>query len=271
MKKDDIEKLKAKRKYLSDWLERNRKAQEVVPYVHMNLELTEWEIQSLSDLPDEADEIPMPGLSAQISRDYKYLTSALPMMPEYKVSSVYNSTAVTTSGSATVYEAISRVSDIDTPVAKNYSQLHLEKYHQLQEAQSRANDVRNLISNFGNQQTLERFDKADKSYSLFKAGTLPRTSAAAEMRTLLDGIKGDLFAKARRWPKENMTWKKMAERLTKSDIEKDELIAQKKKRASLISRLSDVLKERESGSVTNLEYIWTQVLDHIFVVLNLVS
>jgi hypothetical protein len=90
------------------------------------------------------------------------------------------------------------------------------------------------------------------------------------MRNLLDGIRGDLFKLARKWPKENMTWQKMAERLAKggsTGVECQELIRQERNRSSLISRLSDILKDRETGSLTNLDNVWTQVMDHIYTVL----
>ena len=44
MKKYEIEKLEAKKKHLSEWLDRFNKAHDVVPYVKINLELTEWEM-----------------------------------------------------------------------------------------------------------------------------------------------------------------------------------------------------------------------------------
>ena len=105
---------------------------------------------------------------------------------------------------------------------------------------------------------------------MFKAGTTPKTSTAVEIRTLIDGVKGDLFNLARKWQKENMSWEEMVERLARGEIEKQELLDQKKVHSSLISRLSDVLKDREGGSITNIENIWIQVLDHLYVLLNLI-
>ena len=42
-------------------------------------------------------------------------------------------------------------------------------------------------------------------------------------------------------------------------------------RSRLLSRLADVLKDREVGSVTNLDTIWTQILDHLFTILRLIA
>jgi hypothetical protein len=42
-------------------------------------------------------------------------------------------------------------------------------------------------------------------------------------------------------------------------------------RTSLISRLSDIAKDREGGSLTNLDNLWTQISDHIYIVLSLID
>ena len=69
-----------------------------------------------------------------------------------------------------------------------------------------------------------------------------------------------------------MTWEKMAKRLAKGTNAHDEkiIIEQGEKRSSLIDRLSDVAKDREGGSVTNLDFIWTELLDHVYIILNLI-
>ena len=90
----------------------------------------------------------------------------------------------------------------------------------------------------------------------------------------MDGMQGDLFEKARGWPEENVTWDEMAKRLSKGQpggTEYQELIDQGKTRASLISRLSDIAKDREQGSLTNPDNVWTQILDHMYTVLGLVD
>jgi hypothetical protein len=94
------------------------------------------------------------------------------------------------------------------------------------------------------------------------------------MRTLLDGIKGDLFEKARNMAKENMTWERMAGRLSKGKSggpEEKELVDQESERERLIECLSKVAKDREGGSRTDIDTLWTQILDHIYVVLTLAN
>jgi hypothetical protein len=274
MESDEAKKLEANRDYLAQWLERHKKAQFVAPYIQMNLEITEWEIQALANRPDEASEIPLTGLSARFDRDRNYLSNVLPMMPEYEPHELVNSTAVWTSGSASVYEYVTRVGELGTPNALAYSQKYTLSYNELQNAQARPNEVRALIERLNSPQTLQRFDRALSAHYAARSGTGQRTAAASEMRTLLDGLQGDLFARARKWKKENMTWATMAERLSKGksgQTEQQELANQEAARTRLISQLSDVLKNREGSSSMNLDNLWAQVLDHIYIVLGLIN
>jgi len=196
------------------------------------------------------------------------------MMPEYNPQRLVDSTAVLTSGSASVYEYVTRVGELDTPNTLAYSQKYTSIYNELQNTQARPNEVRVLVEKLNSSQTLQRFDRALNAYYAVRSGTGQRTAAATDMRTLLDGLQGDLFAKARKWQKENMTWATMAERLSKGDsgqAEHQVLVNQETIRRRLISRLSDVLKDREGNSSINLDNLWTQILDHIYVVLGLIN
>jgi hypothetical protein len=46
---------------------------------------------------------------------------------------------------------------------------------------------------------------------------------------------------------------------------------QKRVKGPLFSRLAEVLKDREGGSLTNLDTIWTEVIDFLFTVLGLIN
>jgi len=274
MAKDKTTSLQSQKEHLTEWLRRAKKTQDAVPIVQTILEVTDWEIEALSNYPEEADEIPLAGLAVKLERDHSYLINALPLPPDYSTGVLLNATAVTTSGSAGVYDYVTRVGDLGTPQAISYSEKFGGLYHDLLEAHSRPQTVRNLLTKLNNPQTLERFDTAYKAYMAAKSGVGTRTAAATEVRNLLDGVKGDLFQMARTSPDENMTWDEMVERLSKgisSGPEHQELVHQGSERSRLISRLSDVLKDREGGSVTNLDNVWTLLLDHTYTVLGLID
>lgn len=263
--------LKAKREYLKKWLERLEGAQDAVPSVQMSLEMTDWQIDALSNRPEEADEIPLGDLERRFAHDYAYLIQSWPAMPEYDPDSLV---AANTSSTSSLYTYVGRVGDLGTPQAQEYSAKYTTTYRNLQTAQSRPKEVRGLLKELGREQMLERFDRAFDAYFAVRSGTGERTAAATEMRTLLDGVQGVLFEKARKRPKENMTWETMADRVGKGKArgtEHKKLVDQESARRFLISRLSDVLKGREGDSLTNLDNVWTQVLDHIYVVLKLIE
>ena len=50
-----------------------------------------------------------------------------------------------------------------------------------------------------------------------------------------------------------------------------EIVKQREIRSKLISRLSDIGKDREGGAATNLDFLWTQVLGHLFITLSLLG
>jgi hypothetical protein len=274
MSKDELDNRKAKHDYLANWLENYGQAEELVPKVQREKEKTEWEIEALDNAPDEADEIPKGDMVVNFEIDYEHLTHTLPMLPTFDTNAFMGSTGVSTSGTASVYEFVSRVGDIGTQKAIEYSNHFTGRYQAIQSEHNRSTDIRILLARFHNQGTSDRFERAEDSYMRFKAGVGERTAAAMEIRTFLDGLKGDLFQKAKKREKENMTWEEMAIILSKggaSSVECHEMVQQGKIRSSLISRLSDVGKNREGGSITDLNHIWTEALDHIYTVLNIIN
>lgn len=274
MTQDNPKYLRDQKEHLTTWLSRAENIQNAVPIIQSILEVTEWEIEALDNSTAEADEIPLAGLTAKLERDYDYMINALPLPPDYDPIILSNTTAVLAAGSANVYDHVTRVGDLGTPDASTYALKFGAQYRDLLERHSRPQTVRDLLAKLRNPQTLQRFDRAFQAYMVAKSGVGKRTTAAAEMRTLLDGIKGDMFEIARRSPNENMTWGILAKRLSKGSNdgpEYQELIDQGIERSRLISRLSDVLKDREGGAITDLDNVWTLLLDHIFIVLGLID
>lgn len=270
---DEIKKLEEKQEHLTDWINKYNKATNALPFVQKQLDITNWEIDALNARPDEASEIPFPGLASAFERENDFLKRVLPQMPEYDMQQLLYSTAASTGGTIDVYEYITRVGDLDTPAAIEYEKTYSNAYQELQAAQNRRQSVRDFVLKLRNPQTLDRFDKASKAYSASKIQAGERTFAAYAFRDFLNGVKGDLFNFARKWPNENMTWEIMAERLTNGSQSMgfQEIIRQKDKHSSLLSRLADIAKDRESGALTNIENVWVQVLDHVHTVLGLVN
>lgn len=71
-----------------------------------------------------------------------------------------------------------------------------------------------------------------------------------------------------------MTWATMSMRLAKGGHRGEEcaqLTQQETIRSTLYDSLSDIVKDRDSGFPANLDNLWAQSLDHIYVVLDLVQ
>lgn len=273
MNNDKLENRKSKLEYLKNWLLAIKQAKELVPKVQKEIEKTEWEIEALSNTPDEASEIPFGDMTILFDSDLETLEQALPMIPKFRVRAVSTSDAVSTSGTASVYEYVSRVGDIGTPNACEFSEYFTEKYQEIQLVHGRPNEIRNFLKKLPHENILDRFNRAEKIYMEFRAGVAKRTPTAMEMRTFLNGLIGELSQIAKQWEKENSPpWNVMAERLSNGGAEGadyQEMLRQERVHSSLLSRLADVGKDREGSSVTNLNHIWTELLDHVFTILTI--
>jgi hypothetical protein len=267
-------KLEEKRNHLNEWLLRHKQAGDIAPHVQIIKEITDWEMDAISNQPNEANQLPLNDIENTINNECESLFKNLPMMPQYNLINVTIMTSVSTPGSSGFYGRIVEVGKLGTPESQSYSEKYTKLYHVLQEQQQRPIQVRDLIEKLNNPGTLQRFDNTLKAYSNVKAGIAERTSAANEMRNLLQGIKGCLFEQARKQPRENMTWSKMVQRLSKhgpAEAEYNLLISQEKTHEELISNLSTISKDREISYSLNLEHIWTRILDHLYAVLSLVQ
>lgn len=265
--------LEEKHELLKTWLDHHKKAQDVAPYVRKNLEWTEWELKAIRDYPDKAN-ITFAPLEDTFRRDLEFSRESLPMMPDYDLILVTDSTAVSTPGVSHVYGYVSNAVRLGTPEAIEYAERYTTEYQKLQESQGRAIDVRKLVEKLKQPNLLERFDKAEKAYMLLKVGTGERSTVALLLRNLLDGMKGQLFEFARKNLQENMTWKIMADRLAKGgpgSTECSVIIDEESKYSMLIDRLSTIAKDREGKLLRDIEDIWAIVLDHIYAVLSLVN
>jgi hypothetical protein len=271
-RKAEIKNLEAKLAHLLEWMNRLKDASKIAPDVQQQIELVQWQLEVLKNTPEEAEEIPFNPPSAE--KSYLYTKSVLPLIPNYDFRNMVNSTGGTVSSSSDYYNYVAHVGDLGTPKALEFSTKFTGLYQGIQQTQDRQTLVKEMIEKLKNPNTIERYEKSIKSFSIYKSGIGERESAAMAIRTLLDGVQGTLFERARKQPKENMTWGKMGSRLAKIVPDSEnyiEFIRQSEVRSKLISRLSDIGKDREVGAATNLEFVWTQVLDHLYITLSLLG
>jgi hypothetical protein len=272
MESDELKNLHEKEQHLNEFILRFGKAKDIMPEVQKSLDMTRWEIGALENRPTVAGEMPSAtDLSFYTTQDLKFTRSSLPLMPNYDPAVISTASTVTTSGAAYIYNYVARYADIKDDKAIKFSNEQTGRYREIQARQERPQQVRKLMLLFCGSNTLKRFDIAAQSYLNLKSGAVSHEDAANAIRNVLHGLKGDLWKKAQSTPKENMNWVSMSQRLAKGQVEGAVLVRQEEVQASLISGLSDILKDRNPSSATNLDNLWTQTLDFIYAVLNLVK
>lgn len=256
--------------YLREFINRIKKANEQVPAIQDMIEQTVWEVTLLEDLPIEAEKLIPSNYPEKYKADNEYLIRNLPLAPAYNPNSVNSTASITTSGSSDMYSILSDAEETYGGDIIAWSSPYKASYRHIQEKQSRFENVIQKMQIL-NPDRIEELRKAKKLFSNAIANIEERIAAGTAMRNLIEHFKGDLFEMARKHDRENMTWRRMAERLALGDFELDELINQETIWNSLHARLSSVLKNQKSGMSDNLEDIWTNLMDHVFTILGIIK
>jgi hypothetical protein len=271
----DIHQYEERKEHLENALDSRLRAQDDIPHIQEELDVTNWQLRALENRPPESSEIPYKSRSDDIEKENQFLIDSYPILDVKGDSTLYASTgSVTASGSPSVYIFVNRVRDLGTPEAIKYGNTYIQEYNQLQLAQGRPERVRMLLEKLNSPNTLERFDRALLGYKKYRSEPKEKIATANHMRNLLYGLQGDLWEHARHSPRETMNWNTMASRLAINGNRGQEYItlaSQEAVQSTLISRLSEVLKDREGGSLTDLDSIWVEIQDFIFTVFGLID
>ena len=266
-----MEKTKARRNYLRTWLDRHREASQVAPVVGEALEEAEWELRVLRDRPADAHGISTAEVDAQASRAFDLIADALPQMPDYELAGKFLINSLSTNSTSAAFFYVQQVADVGTQATTDYALALSDEYRQLQETHHRRAKVRDLIQDVV-PAVLDRFNRAHHAVEQFRVGTGTKSAAASEIRNLVDGLQGELFQKARRSPRENMTWREMANRLVPgSKGTNDAVVHQERVKHSLYEDLSQVAKLREGRTERRIEDLRARAIDHVFTVLSSVK
>lgn len=267
--KKPIEIINAKKEYVNELKDRVNSILEAVPIIDQIEAVTNWEEQAFSNIPDEAEEVPANNLVENLQIEFNNLVTTFPLPPKYDRSLLGGTISMTASGSSSAFEFIGMVGDIGTPDAVDYSNTFALSFIALQASQNRVDAIRSFINKFNNIDLSSRFENCVDSISQYHVTVLgKRESVANFIRNLLWGVSGQLFEIARKHPKENMSWQVMAKRLANLNFAEDVILRQEKEQSNLVSRTTDVLKDRDVGSLTNIDNIWVQTLEHLYILSN---
>ena len=263
----DEKKLNDVHQYLRTWLDRSREVAHVAPSVQQLFEFVDWEKRTLEHRPTEASSISTSHIDKHTESLYGQITSSLPMIPAISRVTLKHLTLATASSTSAVVMYVSDVGRLETPDAVTYASNALTEYRQLQESHQRPAQIHSLLER-AFPTIVQKFDSAHNACQQFIAGHGSETAAALEMRTFLDGLKGELYEKARHHSDENMTLDIVLERLFLSAPTRMEVKEQLKQRSVLIHALSSLAKRRGSSASYELEALWARVLDHVFILVS---
>ena len=270
--KEELEKLLERRKYLEEWLANNKVAQQALPAVQSELDKTNLSIKTLNNLPEEAEEIPREDLLPSLSKENEIIKSSFPMIPSFDTRVLYQPTYSTTSGSTSILNVyVGRIGEINTLNAQRFAEDYFDVYHVMQSSESRLTVTKQLLTQFQDDEILERFDIAYNAFIGVKSGTINQNGAASEIRTLLYKLNGRLFELARKFPKENMTWDRMAHRLASNNQTREILLDKKRIQLYLTDQLSNIVKARNEQITNTVERMWPLTLDHIYIIVSSVK
>lgn len=261
-----------KRKYIEGWLDGARVIVEIAPKVKEIYDTVKWEEDAIHSAPETLSDDLNSSLGGPLERSLENIQIALPPIPDFdpEVTIAGTASTVTASGSI-VYGQIKRAEGIPDPAIQSWSKGWTQRYEALQESQSKHDEVRKLLLKLGPEQASE-FDEAIESYRLATQGLKSRSDAANDMRNVLNHYKGELRAKATPrsiHPREH--WPTIAKKLSVGGVDSvayHEILAQEDRWKSLTKRLSDIVHENPSSSNLSLTALYTEFLDHLYIVLS---
>lgn len=258
---------KESEKFLTDWVQRFESIKAVAPEVQRHLESVRWLVGARDLLAGAPQEITA-GIDRRTAQDFDLLKTTLPQLTDYTKVSRREIIALGSSMVTTHAMAFTALGALEgSPGALLMIEVAVRNFEELQQSQGRVGEARaRLEAQFPSLVGL--FDLAEQAFRLAKLNDDEIPSAAGQMRTFLDKLKGELFDKARRGPNEkNMTWPMMAERLGgTATSQQTALLDQEVSRGPLIEDLSELLKRRTAPDVKMLSVAWTRVVDHVFAV-----
>jgi hypothetical protein len=265
-----VNKLKDTEDYLRTWLNRYRQATDIAPGVQETLEEVTWANNALCNVPPGAEGVSRDPVDRWTEFNHDHITRVLPQLPSFTSANstgMINVSSSTASANNAVMSYVLKVGGAGTPSANSYASEHVGAYMALQEKRGRVSQVRGLLNSRW-PRCIERFDAAVQAYKLQSVGTGSASNTALEMRTVLDGVQGELFVEARYKHGEKKDWSLIADRVGRDAFQKQLLLNQEEIRSDLYGQLSSIAKRRSDQQTQALDALWSMFLNHLFAVLS---
>lgn len=266
---DSEKKLK---EHCAEWLRLHRKQEALAPYVQRMYETAIWEERAryLIDEAHAPEEIT--GIIDQMAaRNLNEVKYALLLPQDYQLG-YEELTALSTGMTSTASNMAAALIVISpTPGASPEIDEAIKRYEALQQRQDRYTKARERLKDHF-PSLVDLLDLAEHKLQLAKGDHNQIPGAATEMRNLLDRLRGELIAKARRGPKENMNWTAMAERLSQGDRHRQQtLLDQELLDSQIRGQLGDLVHRQTALDARKLAIVWLLIVDFVYAVCDLKS
>jgi hypothetical protein len=261
------DKAKEIRDRLEEWLQEAERVQRLVPQVQRAYDGADWQYKAWTDVSSSAPEHIRVQVEQTFARTYEELKTYLPELPSYSTASLGTIANTVTGSTMSLYGAILTAENIQD--FGEIARPHVVAYQALQENQNRVEQVRGQL-NRKFPVLIPVFTIAADSVERSRTDKDGIPGAANDLRLLLDKLKGELFDRARRAPRENMTWDKMAVRLGSIPDESSgqkTIKEQEKHGTQIYELLSDIVHKRNNRDLADLQSTWPLVLDHLLITL----
>ena len=253
--------------YIREWLERQRQAAELAPDIQRARSAAEWQESAYADIYPYLPESDREALDTRFDLAYHHLKSELPMPPSYGPGAVTGISSTVATATMGTYGFALGLRDVG-PLAFARAQPHISSFQRLQDSQNRVTEVRGLLLKISSK-LADQFERANAQQVMVSTHPDRVATAALEIRTVVDNLKGELLERARNTPRENMTWEIMVDRLAKQVSRETSvalLLAQRTERGHLLDKLSALAKRRSEANEGELSNMWSLVLEHLYIV-----
>ena len=273
MKRKLIRALEIRLEHLYDWLNAVNQAKDNVPYVQNMVDQANVDLQAFMQMPEDGEEFISPLTLKEYLKGNETIKANLPVPTMLDSDSIRLTGVISTTGSTGAYEAIITAGKVDDPELNQWSHKFRHPFYEIIQNQSRLEIVTEKLEVLNPERVVELNDSIN-AFLAFKSDIGERVRAATCMRNLIEHYRGDLFARARKWPRENIKWNKMALRLANnntSGVAIDTLLNQEREWKNLHDQLSKIVHKQKPGEFIDLESLWVKLVDHLFIVLGLID
>jgi hypothetical protein len=265
---------KKHRDALAEWLKNAKQIADVTPIIQQASEIADFQYDLIASMPSDVEAPIRDELLSSISGSHDFWQAQLPKIQPTSTAGTLSGLAMSVYDSTSAYDYLTIVAVNGNEAARGWAQPRVRRYRELQIGQQRIEAVHQTMKTI----KTELADEFQTSVNAYRAA-LPQVKdyqgAGIQLRNVLAHTKGELISKAMRLSKkQKLKWYQMASILAKGGTASPEhslLITQEPSFKSLHDRLTIIAKNQSVIARQDLEDIFTEWVDHLFTVLNLVD